>query len=132
VRPGGRFIVIDSHPLATAIADDGLDGARVELDWPYLAMGAPIAETSPGTYADPGAKIDQRTRWEWTHGLGEIVQAVLDAGLTLERLEEDAAGFFPRHPGMVQDPDRTWRLPDRHHGRIPQTFTLVARKPLDR
>lgn len=129
VRPGGRLIVIDSHPLATAIADDGLKSDHVELDWPYFGAGTPLREDSPGTYADPTATNKMGVRWLWTHGLGDIVQAVLDTGLQLERLDEHADGFFPRHPDMMQNPDRTWRLPPPHHGRVPQTFTLIARKP---
>ena len=127
VRPGGRLIVIDGHPLAMAVAEDGLTPDRVELDWPYMTDGEPIREDSQGSYADPDAKIEQRTRWEWNHGLGAIVQAVLDAGLVLERLDEHAEGYCARHPEMTKADDHTYRLPAPHHGRIPQTFTLVAR-----
>jgi SAM-dependent methyltransferase len=132
VQPGGRLIVIDSHPVGNAVADDGLGETHVTLDWPCLPSRAPIREDSPGSYADRGAQIEHRTRWAWAHGLGEIVQSVLDAGLTLERLDEYTEGYCPRHEGMVQAADRTWHYPQPHHGRIPQVFSLVARRQAER
>jgi hypothetical protein len=33
---------------------------------------------------------------------------------------------------MVQAADRTWHYPQPHHGRIPQVFSLVARRQAER
>jgi hypothetical protein len=53
--------------------------------------------------------------YEWNHGLGEIVQAVLDVGLTLTRLEEHTEVEWPALPGMVEDPDTPGRFPCARH-----------------
>lgn len=129
VGPGGRLIVIDGHPLTTSAADDGVRGDRLTLDWPYLRGDGPIRDESSGSYADPSRPVEHPESFQWAHGLGEIVQSVIDAGLTVVRVDEHADGFWPRFQGMIRNPDRTWRLPDPLHGRYPMTFTLVARKP---
>lgn len=131
VVPDGRLVVIDGHPLTTSAADDGVRGNRLTLDWPYLPGADPIRDESSGSYADPSRPVDQRESFQWSHGLGEIVQSVIDAGLTVTRMDEHAEGFWPRFEGMIRNPDRTWRLPHPLHGRYPMTFTLVARKPSD-
>jgi hypothetical protein len=59
---------------------------------------------------------------EWNHALSEIVMAVLDAGLSLELLQEHDSGL------MVEDEAGEHRLADRPQ-RLPASFTLLARKP---
>jgi SAM-dependent methyltransferase len=132
LAPAGRLIVIDDHPLAAAIAEDGLCGGRIALDWPYLSSGTAIRYEASGSYADPSAKTEQREQYEWSHGLAEVLQSVIHAGLRIERVEEYAEGFYPRHPEMIRNPDRTWRLPEPLHGRYPLTFALVARSEVAR
>lgn len=129
VRPGGRLVVIDSHPLGTAMAElQDPEGGTVVLDWPYLEQSQPQRCDQPGSYADPEAATEQNLTYEWTHGLGEIVQSVIDAGLRIDRLHEHAEGFCGR-PGMLRGDDRLWRLPPPLHGKVPLTFTLVASRP---
>ncbi|MCM6774144.1 hypothetical protein NDR87_11735 [Nocardia sp. CDC159] len=66
---------------------------------------------------------------EWNHGLGEIVSAVLAAGLELTALVEHDSAPWPPLPGrMVRGEDGEWRLRE-HRERVPFTFTLQARRP---
>lgn len=131
LRPGGRLVLIEAHPLATAIAEDeAVDGEVLRLDWPCLGQPGPIHLRAPGSYADRDAPTEHDESREWAHGLGEIVQAVLDAGLVVERLQEHPEHFCECVPGMTRGRDRLWRLPEPLHGRFPLTFTLVARRPL--
>lgn len=126
--PGGRLVLIDGHPLAAAIARDGLHGDRVVLDWPCLPGDGPIRIDTPGSYAAPGAETERHERYQWAHGVGEILQAVIDAGLRVERFEEHTTASYCSHAGMIREGDDSWRLPDPLHGRYPLRFTLVARK----
>jgi hypothetical protein len=73
--------------------------------------------------------VAERESFQWTHGLGEILQSVIDAELCLDRIDQHAEGFWARFPAMHRDHDRMWRLPDPLHGKYPLTFTLVAHKP---
>ena len=131
VAPGGRLIVIDGHPLVTCLAeDDSSNGLR--LEHPYLRREQPLSCDTPGSYADPNAATQHNIVHEWTFGIGDVVQAVLDSGLTLRRLTENPTTFFPARPGFVQRDDGLWQLPPALHGQYPLSFTLVATKPTAR
>ena len=107
LRPGGRLFVRDGHPvyLATlglvvgaAHADrdqqPGLSDAgelTPALELPYFELAEPLIWRDDTTYAGDGL-ISSPTTMEWNHGIGEIVTAVLDAGLELTTLvEHDSA-----------------------------------------
>jgi SAM-dependent methyltransferase len=126
---GGRLVVIDGHPLASALAEQATDGPIVRLKYPMLALDGPMRFDEPGSYADRALETQHNELHEWFHGLGEIVQAVVDAGLVVERVDEHPEGYFQACPQMTRGPDGLWRLPAPIHGRFPMTFTLVARSP---
>lgn len=66
---------------------------------------------------------------EWNHGLGEIVTAVLDAGLELTGLIEHDSVPWEALPGLMELDPATgeYRLADRPN-RLPASFTLTARR----
>jgi SAM-dependent methyltransferase len=128
LRPGGRLVLIDSHPLALAMAREQEAGSgTLRLDWPYLQRD-PVRVEEQGSYAAPDARTRESVTWEWAHGLAAVVQAVVDAGLALERLTENDAGYYPFTSGMVRSADGLWYLPTGLRGRYPLTYTLVARR----
>ena len=66
---------------------------------------------------------------EWNHGLGEIVTALLDAGLVITGLTEHDSVPWEALPGqMSRDASGEWRLADRPW-RLPCSYTLQAVKP---
>ncbi len=132
LREGGRFIVIDGHPLSVALADRPIAGDTLVLGREYLGRGVPACESDPGSYADRDAPTRHNTSYEWTHSLGDIVTAIADAGLVVETLTEHPESFYRFLPEFERAPDGLWRLPAPLHGRYPLTFTLVARRPASR
>ena len=129
LRPGGRLVLIEDHPLSAALSDEqGQPGALV-MDWPYLDQPEPVIYECAGSYADRDAVTEHNRAAEWSHGLGRMVQAVLDAGLVLRTLTEHPESFFPRLPSMTLGEDGLWRAPPELAGRYPFAFTLVASKP---
>ena len=85
------------------------------------------AGCSDNTYTD-GPPVASPEQYEWNHGLGEIVQAVIDAGLAVTGLREHTECEWRALRQMVQDPDGKFRLPERRE-RLPLMFTLEARAP---
>ncbi len=76
-----------------------------------------------------GRRREDREGYGWNHGLGEIVTALVDAGLTIELLREYP--FSEWDMGFtVEGPDDTWVLPDSVEGELPLFYSLRARKPL--
>ncbi|MDX6739173.1 class I SAM-dependent methyltransferase [Actinocorallia sp. A-T 12471] len=123
LRPGGRLVIVDLHPACQMVAS--LD--PLVIDWPY-GGGEPHKEVSEGTYADPSVRTERREVVAYPYSLGEIVTAVLGAGLTLTHLgEHDAAEFDPRG-FLVKGDDGRHRLPlgDSH---LPVLYSLTAAKP---
>lgn len=67
------------------------------------------------------------TNYEWRHDLGEIVGALLGAGVRIEALAELPYMDWPAFPALVSGP-QGWAFPP-GTPRIPLNFAIVARRP---
>ncbi|HEX6567830.1 MAG TPA: class I SAM-dependent methyltransferase [Acidimicrobiales bacterium] len=122
--PGGLFYVAEFHPVHAILGDDDLT-----VRYPYFHdRESPLTFDEAGTYADLDAATGHNHTVEWTHGLGSVVSAVIDAGLTVELLHEFDYTLFPRWPFLVKDGRDIYRLPDDLPS-IPLMYSLRARKP---
>ena len=75
-----------------------------------------------GTYVETDAVFTHNVTHEWNHGLGEIVTAVLAAGLELTALEEHDSVPWDALPGQMTDiGGGEFRLTDRPE-RLPHTL----------
>lgn len=144
LRPGGRLFIRDMHPvlnasLAMTIADEhpdreqqgwisGPGDVTIALELPYWEQVHGMVWNDEFTYAGSEAVGSPRSV-EWNHSLGQIVMAVLGAGMRLTALvEHDSAPFQP-YPGIMTCDVETgeYRLSERPN-RLPATFTLTAVK----
>jgi hypothetical protein len=123
LRPGGRLYIRDAHPMLHTVDNERADDALL-VELPYFEGGA-LRYVSDQTYTD-GGPIGSPEQYEWNHGLGEIVQAVIDAGLTVTALREHRECEWQALPQMVEGPDGKFRLPT-GIDRLPLMFTLEAR-----
>jgi SAM-dependent methyltransferase len=123
LRPGGRLYLRDGHPMRATL-DDERDDDLLLVTHPYGAAHGPLRWDDPTTYTDGDAVLDAPVTYEWNHGIGEVVQAVLDAGLRLTELWEGFALDWPALPTMVER-DGRYVLPDRPE-RLPMEFRLQA------
>lgn len=130
LRPGGRFYISEVHPVAQAFENEGVAPGELRLAYPYWEHRDPLIFDVQGSYADPSADIGVQHEHGWDHGLGEIVTALIDAGLRLEWLRESpeldwGADFLVETaPGSGR-----FRLPADVKGEIPLMFSLLATKP---
>ena len=74
LRPGGRLYVRDGHPMLNTL-HDGVDDDVLRVTLPYFE-GQVLRWFSDKTYTD-GPPVGSPEQFEWNHGLGEIVQAVM-------------------------------------------------------
>ncbi len=123
VAPGGRFYLHDSHPLAWALDDEG----RI-LEQTYFEQPEPYADDSGLTYTDASRPLTNRRTYEWNHGIGETVTALIRHGLRLEWLAEHDWTVWPQFPWLVPSGDGTWTAPT-DRPRLPVTFSLLASRP---
>jgi hypothetical protein len=115
------------------------DGLLVVRD-PYFERREPTTSESDRTYVD-GPALERRRVHEWSHGVGELVTALVDAGLRIEFVHEhrevpwqalpwlEAVG-----PGTVgadgrYQSNRMWRLPEAQRDLVPLMLSVLATKP---
>ncbi|MBD7918129.1 methyltransferase domain-containing protein [Cellulomonas sp. Sa3CUA2] len=143
LRPGGRLFVRDAHPVLLAslgmvvgaehpdrdqqswISAPG--AATPALELPYFEQPEPLHWNDTFTYSG-GAPVAAPLSVEWNHGLGEIVTAVLGAGMEITGLHEHDSVPWESLAGLMTHDRETgeWRLSDRPE-RLPASFTLTAR-----
>ena len=127
LKPGGRLFIRDGHPMLFSL--DESDSDRLVVEYPYFEREEPLVFTEPGTYVETDAKFSATTTHEWSHGIGEMVTALIDAGMQLTALSEHDSVPWEALPGQMTRDDATgeWRLTDRPW-RLAASFTLQARK----
>jgi SAM-dependent methyltransferase len=126
LRPAGRLILIDLHPLFNMAAS--VDPLR--LDFPYVNDGPRRLDDQGGSYADPAAATVHNATVEFGHSLGELVTAAAEAGLVVEQLGEHVAVEDDVGRGLLardEDGLLRWRYDDELQ---PIIFSILARKSL--
>jgi SAM-dependent methyltransferase len=125
LRPGGRLFIREGHPVLSALPDPRPDGL-LALELPYFEQPEPTVWDDGGTYVDTDAEFVHNTTHSWNHGLGEIVTALLDAGMTVTGLTEHTSVPWNALPGQMSPAGNgEWQLTDRPE-RLPHTYTLQA------
>lgn len=120
LKPGGRLYIFEGHPVANLWS---LEADHFELDPDYgdyfnkeTVADAGWPETYIGDLGRPKQEHAIKYERQWT--LGEIVNAVIDAGLVVKRLEEHPDSYWNSQPKMSRELLR----------KLPQTFSLLAIK----
>lgn len=127
LRPGGRLFIRESHPVLWAAGDSRSDGLLV-LEYPYFETeGMVFVENE--SYAGSG-EISAPQSVSFNHGLGEIITALIEAGLRVAALEEHReVPWNALEDLMIPSPDfdEEWVLAE-GADRMPLTYTLQAIK----
>ena len=138
LRPEGRLVLVEFHPIAAmmdetgtrVVAPNGCDGHPVHYPEgvsDYVA--ASRAALVPWGY-EPGLSSNLITEecHEFPWSLGQVIDAVLSSGLRLERLEEYPFSNGCRLlPCLVPLSGRRWGLPP-EIPRYPLMYSLLARR----
>jgi SAM-dependent methyltransferase len=120
LAPGGFFYIVEQHPLGAVFEGRG-DG--VAASGSYFERG-PFEEKGEGSYADPTARFEHDTRYQWHHPLSDVVGALAGAGLRVEFVHEFPFCMFRWLPSMVRGADGWYRVPGREGLRF--LFSLKA------
>jgi SAM-dependent methyltransferase len=125
LRPGGRLFLREGHPMLMTICDPRPDGLLV-VEYPYREMADGTVFDEPGTYVPTDVVFTHNRTIEWNHGLGEIISALLDEGMTVTGFEEHDSVPWNALEGQMEDLGHgEWRLIDRPW-RLPHSYTLRA------
>lgn len=132
LKPGGRFVYVEFHPLVWSIGGD----LRLSRDdyfqaTPFLEpVGDYVAASGAGLGVVTTGATSENTvvAQSWQYGVGDIVTALAAAGLRVEVLRE-----YPHANGckvvdaLVPGEGRRWVWPE-GAARLPLMFGVVARK----
>jgi len=123
--PGGVFYMREGHPIMWAM-DDERDDDLLVIKHPYIEMAEPLMWSEDTTYAGEG-EVASPVTYEWNHGMAETIQALIDAGLRIDRIEE--YDFLEWEFGPVNQPgeDGRYRLAEGRE-RLPLMWSLLATK----
>jgi hypothetical protein len=123
VAPGGRFYIHDGHPLAWALAEE-----EPMIEKTYFEEDQPYVNDSGYTYTGPEPLRHNLRSYEWNHGIGQIVTALVRHGLRLEWSTEHDWTYWQHFPWLVQNAEGKWTSPP-DRPRLPLSFSLLATKP---
>ena len=127
LQPGGRLFVREGHPMLWSLHDERADELLV-VEYPYFETEEPLDVDDEGTYVETDTAFVHNTTHTWNHGLGEIITALLDVGMSITAFDEHRSVPWEALPGnMICDERGEWRMTSRPE-RVPLTYTLQARK----
>jgi SAM-dependent methyltransferase len=116
LSPTGRLVIFDGHP-AEWLFDADEDGHWMATDYDYFG-GAEASKGWAPEYIDHLSVAEDDQSWKfaraWT--LGEIVTALLGAGLRLEAVREHPVDWWGGHRDVRPE----------LRGRVPLSFSIVA------
>jgi SAM-dependent methyltransferase len=127
LRPGGWLALAEAHP-APYVFDDATMTPDGRPGWyaPYLGR-TPLLEDRPQDYADPDTPLRNARTVEWIHPLGDVIGALLAAGLRLDALTEHPTCPWRMFACQVETPDGDFAWPDKPW--LPLSYSLRAARP---
>ena len=127
LKPGGCLYLLEGHPSLMQI-DEKAEGLRIGFDW-RNEPDRPLTMSEETTYTGDTAKIAHPVTHEWLHPISDVVNAMIDAGLTIERLNEHERLAWQFAPWMVpvEGHRRMWVMPD-GMPKMPVAYSIQAGK----
>jgi SAM-dependent methyltransferase len=120
LNPGGTFYMIEFHPILWMF--DYIDG-KPEMKYHYN-QDEVIYEEYEGTYADNSSKMVSK-EYGWNHGLSEVVNALIEAGLHIEYLNEYDESPYDVFPDLVKLENSMYKMKNQL---FPMLFEIKASK----
>jgi SAM-dependent methyltransferase len=123
LKPGGVFYLFDGHPIAEVFDRDGSETPEFSSEYHYFDS-EPTRYDERYSYTGGAQEVSEPVCYFWHHPLSRVVQAAIDAGLTLQHVREHPQTYFQRYPFQVRDGEY-WRMPG---DPLPLTYSIKATK----
>jgi hypothetical protein len=124
LKPGGRLVLIDAHPLAHSLMR-AEDGSLYLID-SYFGGPEPERCRVRGSYTDRAAPIRTSENYKWRYSIADIISSMLTASLTITAFEERPVLHYRKFPTMIRrGPWYEWS----EGPRLPLLFGIRAEKP---
>ena len=120
LKKGGTFFMAEFHPIVWMF--DYIEDKPI-MKYGYM-QDAVIYEEYEGTYANNNSKMISK-EYGWNHGLSEVINALTDAGLHIEYLNEFDESPYDVLPNLLKTKSGMFVTKDKLY---PLIFTLKATK----
>ncbi|WP_033960988.1 class I SAM-dependent methyltransferase [Psychroserpens jangbogonensis] len=120
LKKGGTFYMAEFHPIVWMF--DYLDGKQI-MKYGYMQDDA-IYEEYEGTYANQDSKMTSK-EYGWNHGLSEVVNALIEAGLKIDYLNEYDESPYNVLPDLVETKSGNYETKNKLY---PLIFEIKATK----
>ena len=120
LKPGGTFYMVEFHPIVWMF--DYLEGKPV-MKYGYMQDDV-IYEEYEGTYANTSSKMISK-EYGWNHGLSEVINALTEAGLHIDYLNEYDESPYNVLPDLIETDSGMFVTKDKLY---PLIFEVKARK----
>lgn len=121
LKSGGFFYIVEFHPIVWMF--------DYEQDPPTMRYGymqdEAIYEEYEGTYANTSSKMISK-EYGWNHGLSEVINSLIEAGLQIEYLNEYDESPYNVLPDLEQTKSGMYVTKDKLY---PLLFEIKAIKP---
>lgn len=117
---GGSFYIVEFHPILWMF--DYTDG-KAEMKYHY-SQDEVIYDEYEGTYANQDSKITSK-EYGWNHGLSEVVNALIEAGLRIDYLNEYDESPYDVFPDLIKLDSGMYKMKDQL---FPMIFEIKATK----
>jgi SAM-dependent methyltransferase len=124
LKPRGFFFIQESHPFAHVFDDENSSEFRIRH--PYF-LKEPMLFDGDSSYAVSYFETKNTASYEWMHPVSEIINSLINVGLSIEYFEEYPYMFGKHFEFLEKGIDGFWHLPS-GRGDIPLMFSLKARK----
>ena len=120
LKPGGVFYIVEFHPILWMF--DYNEG-NPEMKYHYNQKEV-IYDEYEGTYADQSSKMVSK-EYGWNHGLSDVVNALIEAGLQIEYLNEHDESPYDVFPDLIKTEDGMYKMENQL---FPVIFEVKANK----
>lgn len=121
LKKGGTFFMAEFHPIVWMF--DYLEG-KTTMKYGYM-QDEVIYEEYEGTYANQYSKMFTK-EYGWNHGISEVINALTEAGLKIEYLNEYHESPYDVLPDLIATENGMFKTSDNLY---PLIFTIKATKP---
>ncbi len=129
LRPGGRFVMTEGHAMIVTPSDDSTED-NIIFEYPYFDGTPAMRFEYTHSYAGTG-RVEHPEQFEWAHNPASVIQALLDAGLVLDRFDEHAVLAWQAFPFMEPSPQHRghFQMPESLRASFPMSYTIAAHLP---
>ncbi len=122
LQSGGELYMVEFHPT------EWIWGDKLTPEYDYFTPKAGLALHETGSYADPAAETKHNETVQWNHNLGDVVTALIEAGLSITALREHETHMVKVWDFLVDAGNGRYTMPA-GRANLPFMYTLRAKKP---